>query len=164
MSALRAYSKSYKKDAHFVARAARNADGRIQGGWLLIEKDGSKDIDISADTIEDFTQQGFEWLASYWAKKYAVKTADQADEVLVNIYKVSSYQDYEQILEYFQGLEFVDNAFVLNVNEQSLQLAVALKSDLQQFKQQLSLNAQLSLKTDAGSEFDYDWLGSNNND
>ncbi len=159
-SAIKSASSAYQADAIFVARMAITGDQRVIGGWLLIQNNKTESVDVNAESLEEFIDRGYAWLAKHWAAQYAVKLLVAENETLFIIKNIDSQQKYEAVLSYLENLDVIDRVYLLSVKASQLTTAIVVRSDLYQLQKILALDKQLipaEMDEQNNSQLIYQW-------
>lgn len=135
--------KDYKAEAVLIARMAITGEGRILGGWQLSQADTLSNYDVNTETMAAFIDDGIAWLARSWANQYAVKLLSAENETLLVVNGIRNHQQYEALLDYLESIDIVDKVYLLEARQQQLQLAVALKTQVEQLYKTLQQDQKL---------------------
>ena len=144
------------KDAVLTSRMAVTSNG-VRGGWMLQQGDVKRSIDIQARTTAGFIDKGFAWLSELWSKQYAVNLQHSGNEQLLIVSGIDSHEKYMQLLAYLNGLDIVAQVYMLQLESDKVTMAVALKSDLQQFERTLQRNRHIRAQSGDSMATTYHW-------
>ena len=156
-SSIKSGSAAIQKDAIFSGRIAITSNGAVRGGWLLIEGDEEKSVDIQAKSVEEFIDKGFLWLAQYWSVRDAINLQLGGNETVLSIADIQRPEDYAQLMKYLSDLDMVEKVYLLQADAQRLDIAVALKSDVDQFERALATGRRLMAQVNSTGEISYHW-------
>ncbi|CAA0109038.1 Uncharacterised protein [BD1-7 clade bacterium] len=148
-------------DAVLLARISESVgDGNpfYRGGWLLIEGENTTRIDMQATSLEQFFDQGFRWAAGIWARKYSVTLRSSGNETLMVVQSVNTAADYQAVIGFLENLDVVKSVFLLQAKSTQLELALELKTGVEQFQRLLTLQPDLQpLESSDFNLLQYQW-------
>ncbi|NRB37529.1 MAG: DUF2066 domain-containing protein [Pseudomonadales bacterium] len=156
VAGINAATESIQHDAVFTGRIAVTSSG-VRGGWMLLQGDKKYSIDIQAQSVGQFVDKGFAWLARLWSKQYAINLQLSGNEQLLMVGGISNHAQYMQLMAYLKKLDVVDQVYLLQLESDKVTMAVALKSDVQQFAKTLKRSRHLKLQSDAEGQMTYLW-------
>ena len=143
-SGLSRASSRYDNDIVVLVRLSQTGTGEWRGAWLLDNKGEYQIFDARADDREAMLVAGFEQLADYLGAQFSVVSKDDdAPPVLMQLDGVASFEAYNHVLKYLNGLAIVRHAEPNSLSAEVMGLRIYFDGEVQQLKDAIALGAVL---------------------
>ncbi len=159
-TSMRAASESYELNNVLVGKMTYDGAGRASGQWSYLHEGQKQDRSVRSTSEQQFIQAGIDLAADAMAERLAVApTSDEAVGLLVNVVGISRYGDYARLINWFEQLELVDQANLVHIAGDKLELRVIAQIDATQLAGLIAMNRQLVPLPDAGGgeQLSYRW-------
>jgi hypothetical protein len=143
-SVLQAASARYHPQDIVAARVAGPGEGALVGDWSFLHKEEQVNRAVSAPDLQAFFREGVNVVAAEMAARYAISpTTGGAGGVRISISGVSTYAEYAAIVSWLEGLELVDNANIVQVQGDRIDVRLQAQADASQLAATIELNDRL---------------------
>ncbi|MYM65003.1 DUF2066 domain-containing protein [Pseudomaricurvus sp. HS19] len=142
--AVTAASARYSSDAVLVGRFSHTASGRWLSDWSLLHKGEKSVFDADGSSQEQVIRAGLAAAAEKLASLYAVVSNGAAGgELLLEVDAVNGFAAWQQVVDYLQGLEAVQQLTLERYQNGMLTVQLKLAGDPSQLTAVLDLDRRL---------------------
>ncbi len=142
--AIAAASDRYSSDAVLVGRFSHTASGRWLSDWSLLHKGEKSVFDADGSSQEQVISAGLAAAAEKLAALYAVVSNGAAGgELLLEVEAVNGFAAWQQVVDYLQGLEAVQQLTLERYGNGMLTVQLKLAGDPAQLSAVLDLDRRL---------------------
>ena len=143
-TSVRAASEPYELDNVLFGRMTYDEQGRASGQWSYLHEGQKRDRSVRIATEQQFMQAGVDLAADAMAERLAVApTTTEAVGLLVSVSGISRYGDYARLVNWLEQLELVDQANLVHIAGDQLELRVIAQIDASQLAGLIAMNSQL---------------------
>lgn len=118
-------------------------DGRWLGDWRYLSGGESLGTSFYGEEVPAFTAGVVDFIADRMASRYAVAGEAEGLEVLVRVDALADFEDLRRVLDYFQSIELVDQAWPAYLEGDSVVFRLAAQADPDQLARIIQLNRRL---------------------
>jgi hypothetical protein len=158
--------KRYQPEVLLIGRGVQLFDGAWLGNWLLVDRDASSNINVSAASSDAFIGTAIDDVTDILAASRAVAPVNTAQgSVLMRVLDVRDFTDYAAVVDYLNGLAAVRSVDVITIDANELMINLAIEGGWQPLQQQLEEDRQLvpvptyGIVADDDMTLDYRWVG-----
>ena len=153
-------SEPYGLDDVLFGRMNFDADGRASGRWSYFYEGERQDLSVPPGSEQNFMDAGVNLAADAMARRLAVApTVGEAAGLLVSIAGVGRYADYAAVVNWFEQLELVEQANLVHVVDDQIELRLIAQVDAEQLAGLIAMNPRLVPRTGVadGGQLSYQW-------
>jgi hypothetical protein len=138
---VQAASARYNLQDILVGRLTSVTEGQAAGDWAYFYQTERIDRAVNATDQQAFFRDGVDVVAGGMAARYAVApTAGPQGGVSLSVSGVSTYADYAAIVKWLEGLELVEQANLVQVQGDRIELRLKAQVDATQLAAMIGLN------------------------
>ncbi len=117
---------------------------RWMGDWNYLHNQESAAASFYGEAAPVFSANAIDFVADRMAERYAVAAgALQGQEVLVRVDEVTDFSQYRQVLELFESIELIDEAWPAYLEGESVVFRLSAQAEPDQLDRIVSVNRRL---------------------
>ncbi len=142
--AIRAASNRYDPDSILAGRLLFTATGELVGLWQFLFMGETEVFDGFATEIEDYLAVPLERITRNLAGYFALVPGGPGERsVRLRIDGVRNFADYTALVDYVRGIGLVQNAEIVSVDGERLELELGLQGSMEQLFNLIALDRDL---------------------
>ena len=140
-------SERYAAESVLAGRVYQPDENTWVGNWRFYFKGQEFEYEFKSQTLDEQLLWGLSAGAKVLAEEYALKpTAEKRGGLIVNVGKVSTLEDYGQLIKYLNKLAITKNVSLLKMSGDDVLMELSLNGTFKQLEQTLSLDKKLVAK------------------